>query len=102
MEMIEHLNSELKRIGDAFHIKGEFGFLTPLDSGKRAVYEYDFYMDHTDPLDIERAGRAMPEVRRLIEEAGRRVKGITWIQHILHQGFARKEHFLYTQGHSKA
>jgi len=96
MGMIEHLNSELKRIGDACHIKGDYGFLTPLDSGKRAVYEYDFYMDHTAPLDIERAKRAMPEVRGLIEGVSRGVKGITWIQYILHQGFARKEHFLYT------
>jgi hypothetical protein len=46
---------EFRRIGDACGIKNDFGFITPLDFGKRGVLEYDYYIDHTSQTEIEAA-----------------------------------------------
>jgi len=90
------MNSEFKRIADKFDIKNDYGFLTPIDSGKRAVLEYDYYIDHTDRSEIERIQKAMVEVGEMIESFSKNIKGVKWIKYIWYQGFARKENFLYT------
>jgi len=95
-DVINAMNSEFKRIADKFDIKNDYGFLTPIDSGKRAVLEYDYYIDHTDRSEIERVQRAMVEVGEMVEGFSRSTKGVKWIKYIWYQGFARKESFLYT------
>ncbi|MBN2467937.1 MAG: FAD-binding oxidoreductase [Deltaproteobacteria bacterium] len=95
-EIIVSLNSEFKRIADNHKLKNDFGFITPLDFGKRAVLEYDYYLDHTSSSEKQRMQHALIEAGDMIETASRRYKGVKWIRYLLYQGFSRKEHFLYT------
>lgn len=95
IEKIIEMNAEFKRIGDKFNVKNDYGFLTPLDLGKRAILEYDYYIDHTDPAEIQRVQQVMAEAMGMIETMSKQTKGIQWINTILYQGFSRKEHFLY-------
>ncbi|MBN1291443.1 MAG: FAD-binding oxidoreductase, partial [Candidatus Latescibacteria bacterium] len=79
-------------------IDNEFGFITPLDEGKRAVLEYDYFLDHRNCDERERILRAMQEAAAMIEGYSASVKGITWIRYVLRQGIARKEPMLYGTG----
>ena len=96
IEIIEDLNAAFRRIAAAHGLKNDFGFFTPLDLGKRAVLEYDYYMDQTDPEEIPRMQQAVMAAGEMIEEFSREVTGILWIKYVFNQGFARKESFLYT------
>lgn len=95
IDVIKKMNAEFKRIGDKYNIKNDYGFLTPVDLGKRAILEYDYYIDHTDPPEIQRVQKAMAEVMGMIQEMSKNTKGIQWVNTILYQGFSRKENFLY-------
>jgi hypothetical protein len=81
---------------DSSGLKNDFGFFTPLDLGKRAVLEYDYYMDQTDPDEIKRMQQAVMAAGEMIEGFSRDVTGVRWIKYVFNQGFARKEGFLYT------
>jgi hypothetical protein len=95
IEDITALNSDLKSIADMHGIRNDFGFITPIDTGKRAVLEYDYFIDHTDRGEAARAREALREAGEVIERMSKNRKGVTWIKYLLHQGFARKEQFLY-------
>lgn len=94
-EVIGALVSGLKRIADAMNLKNDFGFVSPLDLGKRAFLEYDFYLDHNDPDEIQRARMALSEAAGLIEKTAASVSGVQWIRYTLNQGCCRKENLLY-------
>jgi len=93
---IEHINTEFGRIAQENSVKNDYGFLTPLDLGKRAVLEYDYYMDQTDPKEIEHMQKAVTEAGTMLEKAMQQFPGVLWIKYVFNQGFARKENFLYT------
>lgn len=93
--VIEEIMAEFRRIGDHHGITNDYGFITPLDEGKRAVFEYDYYVEQTDEEDRERMGRAMPEIDAMIETFCARVAGVRWIKYTLYQGFCRTEELLY-------
>jgi len=95
-ETSREIIGEFRRIGDACGIKNDFGFITPLDFGKRGVLEYDYYIDHTSQTEIEAARKAMSEAGEMIEGFSRSRKGVRWIRYTLHQGFCRSENLLYT------
>jgi hypothetical protein len=95
IEVITRLISGFKQIGDKYKIKHDYGFMTPVDLGKRAILEYDFYINHRDPTEIQRMQKALIEANCLVEEMRHKIKGIQWINTILNQGFSRKESFLY-------
>ena len=94
-EIIEAMNKRFKEIGDKHGIHHDYGFVTPLDMGKRAVFEYDFYVDQTDEDNLDRGRAAMGETAAMIEEFSARCKGVRWIRYTLYQGFTRPEHILY-------
>jgi hypothetical protein len=96
IERINEINTMFKEVGDRHGIDNAYGFLTPMDFGKRAVLEYDYYIDQTDKSDAERIGKAMAELGPMLEKLRADTKGIETMQYILSQGCARKEHFLYT------
>jgi hypothetical protein len=77
-------------------IKHDYGFLTPLELGKRAVLEYDYYHDHTDPAQIKIMQSAVVETAEMLAKYSLSIPGVMWIKFIFNQGFARKESFLYT------
>jgi FAD/FMN-containing dehydrogenase/ferredoxin len=95
IETIKGINNLFKEVGDKYGIENEYGFLTPMDFGKRAILEYDYYIDQTSRSDAEKIGKAMTEIDPELDRLSADIKGIKTMKHILSQGCARKEHFLY-------
>jgi hypothetical protein len=93
--LIMEIDSELKRIGHKHNIHHDYGFITPLDMGKRGVYEFDYYVDHTNDADRENCLNAMAEAIEMIESYCGGANGVKWIKSVLYQGFCRSENLLY-------
>lgn len=94
-DVINHINAEFARIATDHDLDHDFGFLTPLDLGKRAILEYDYYIDHTDPEEREKIGRAMAEIGPWLDRLAEQTKGVTFLKYVFSQGCSRKENFLY-------
>lgn len=94
--LITKINSEFKRIADSHGLKNDFGFITPLDDGKRCVFEYDYYLDQNDPDEKLKMQQAMMEAGMMIEKYSAETGTVTWIRYVFSQGFSRKESFLYS------
>ena len=94
--LISEINADFKRIADSHGLKNDYGFITPLDRGKRCVFEYDYYLDQNDPDEIARMQQAMGEAAGMIEGYSARTGTVKWIRYVLYQGFCRKENLLYT------
>lgn len=99
--LISEINREFRRIADGHGLKNDYGFITPLDNGKRCVFEYDYYLDHNDPSERESMQRAMMEAGEMIEKYSYETGLVTWIRYVFSQGFSRKEHFLYRTGDAR-
>lgn len=95
-KLIIEINSEFKRIADSHMLKNAFGFITPLDNGKRCVFEYDYYFDQNDPDERKEIQQAMMEAGMMIENYSAETGTVTWIRYVFCQGFSRKESFLYS------
>jgi hypothetical protein len=94
-DLLDHINGEFSRIADNHGLDHDFGFLTPLDLGKRAMLEYDYYVDHTDAAEKQKVGGAMADVERWLDGLSKKTKGIVSLQYVFSQGCSRKEGFLY-------
>ena len=94
-DVIDHINTEFGRIAASLDIDHDFGFLTPMDLGKRAILEYDYYIDHTDPAERGKIRRAMAEIEPWLDGLSERTKGVTFLKYVFSQGCSRKENFLY-------
>lgn len=95
IDLAADINDEFKRIGDSQGVSHDYGFITPLDFGKRAVFEYDYYVDHTDPFDVQRMQQAIDATAQMIEGFSQIDRRVKWIRYVLYQGFARMENLLY-------
>ncbi len=95
-ELVDSINKDFKRIADKHSIKNDYGFITPLDNGKRCVFEYDYYLDQNDPDEIGRMQQAMYKAGMMIEGYSAKVPTVKWIRYVLYQGFCRMENLLYT------
>lgn len=94
--LIAEIDGEFRRIAEKHQIKNDYGFITPLDNGKRCVFEYDYYLDQNDPDEIARMQQAMQEAGVMIEKFTQKTGTVKWILHLFTQGFCRKENFLYS------
>ncbi|MFA6109133.1 MAG: FAD-binding oxidoreductase, partial [Candidatus Latescibacterota bacterium] len=94
--LIEELSREFRRIADHHQVRNELGFITPIDEGKRAIFEYDYFFDQNDPEQIARIQQAGRKAGLLIEEYSSRLGTLRWIRHVVNQGVCRKENLLYT------
>ena len=94
-DVVRSLLARFKEIADGRGVKNGFGFAMPLDLGKRALLEYDYYFDPAVPAEVEAIRRALSEAAAFIVETSARVPGVAWIRHLVSQGFCRMEHFLY-------
>ena len=94
-EIISQINSEFKRIAELHGLDNDFGFLTPMDFGKRAILEYDYYIDHTDPVERGKIGRAMIDIDPWLDALAAETKGVMPLKYVFSQGCSRKENFLY-------
>jgi UDP-N-acetylenolpyruvoylglucosamine reductase len=95
--LISEMSAGFKQIADRHRLKNEFGFITPVDSGKRCIFEYDYYLDQNDSDDISRMRQATMEAGALIENYSAGTGSIRWLRDLLHQGYSRKENILYSQ-----
>ena len=84
-----------KKIADRHRTKNDFGFITPIDSGKRCIFEYDYFVDQTDPDEIVRVRQASAEAGDMIDDYSAKTGTIRWLKYILYQGWSRKENLLY-------
>ena len=94
--LIGELCREFGAIARRHGIKNELGFITPIDSGKRCIFEYDYYVDQCDAEEIGRVRLAAGEAGAVIEDYSARTGTIRWLRYVLHQGFCRMENLLYT------
>ncbi len=95
VEVIQKTIAEFARVADCHHLEHDYGFLTPLDLGKRGILEYDYYLDHTDEGERKKARKALEEIEPFLEEMTRKVKGFMNFKYVFSQGCCRKEGFLY-------
>jgi UDP-N-acetylenolpyruvoylglucosamine reductase len=78
-------------IGEKYNLEHSLGFISPLDHGKFAYMEYDYYYDHNNPDECERISKSLIESMKETLVMG---KGLT-ILNYLFKGMHRKEHVLY-------
>jgi len=97
VEVIEQIIDLFVRVADRWDISHDYGFLTPIDLGKRAILEYDYYIDHTDPREAAKVRHGMEELEPTLDRMSAEWKGVTWLKYIFSQGCARKEGYLYGQ-----
>ncbi len=95
MALIKRIISEWEKVADSNGLEHHFGFLTPMDFGKRGILEYDYYLDHTDESDRERARKAMAALDPFFDELVRKNEGVMVMKYVFSQGCSRKENFLY-------
>jgi len=93
--LIAEIDAGFRSIADRQGLKNDFGFITPLDDGKRCVFEYDYYLDQNDEDEKNRMRQALMEAGMMIGKFTAETGTVTWIRHVFRQGFSRKESFLY-------
>ena len=94
--LIIEIQNGLKRIADAHNLTSGLGFLTPIDSGKRCVWEYDYYFDHNDPYETYAIKMATHEAGDLLDEYSKKTGTVRQVRYVVNQGCCRKENLLYT------
>jgi FAD/FMN-containing dehydrogenase len=97
-DVIGRIVAGFARVAGAHGIDHDYGFLTPMDFGKRAILEYDYYLDHTDPEERRKIADAMAELAPWMDGLAASTKGVTFLQNVFSQGCSRKENFLYRPG----
>jgi hypothetical protein len=93
--LIGEIQDGLGNIAAKHHLKSEFGFITPIDNGKRCVWEYDYYFDHNDPAEIARVQQATGEAGALLDDYSKKTGTIRQVRYIVNRGCCRKENLLY-------
>jgi hypothetical protein len=94
--LINEIQDGLRAVAAKHRLKGEFGFITPIDNGKRCVWEYDYYFDHNDPAEIARVQQATREAGALLDDYCRKTGTIRQVRYVVNQGCCRKENLLYS------
>ncbi len=95
-ELINEFCDKFRLIGEKYHIDNDFGFITPIDNGKRCIFEYDFFYDYNDPDEIQRVRQVGMEANMLIDEYSVKTGVVKGHPYVLYQGFCRKESLLYS------
>ena len=94
--LINEIRDKFRLIAEKYHIEHDFGFITPIDNGKRCIFEYDFFYDYNDPEEIQRIHQAAVETNMLIDEYSVKNGTVRGHSYVLYQGFSRKENLLYS------
>jgi hypothetical protein len=93
--LILEIQARLKDIADTHGLKNGLGFLTPIDNGKRCVWEYDYYFDHNDTDEISAIQLAAHEAGDLLDEYSKKTGTVRQVRYVVNQGCCRKENLLY-------
>jgi len=94
--LIREIQEGFDAIAAKHRVKGEFGFITPLDCGKRCVFEYDFYFNHLDPEEKVRIQEAAREAGALLDDYDQKTGVIRQVRYLVNRGCCRTENLLYT------
>ncbi len=94
--LINELADKFRLIADKYQIDNDFGFITPIDNGKRCIFEYDYFYDYNDKDEISRIRLAAKEVNDLVDEYSVKTGTVKGHPYVLYQGFCRKENLLYS------
>lgn len=95
-KLVTELNDKFRLIAEKYDIDNDFGFITPIDNGKRCIFEYDYFYDYNDPDEISRIRKAAGEANALVDEYSVKTGTVKGHPYVLHQGFCRKENLLYS------
>jgi len=95
-KLINEFCDKFRLIAEKYHIDNDFGFITPIDNGKRCIFEYDFFYDYNDPEEIQRIRQVGMEANMLIDEYSVKTGVVKGHPYVLYQGFCRKENLLYS------
>jgi len=95
VELIANIGKDLGRIGDKHGLPNGFGYLVPLDLGKRSVMEYDYYFDKNDPAEKAAMQMVLAESDVIMAEYRDRYPGIIEGPDLSLQGLSRPESYLY-------
>ena len=95
LDVVHEVLDGFARVAGKHGIDHDFGFLTPMDLGKRAILEYDYYIDHTDAAERDKIAAAMPELDPWLDTLAARVPGVLSLKYVFSQGCSRKDNFLY-------
>jgi hypothetical protein len=93
--LIAEIQDGFRGIAEKYHLKNELGFITPIDNGKRCVWEYDYYFDHNDPAEVSSVQQATHEAGILMDEYSVKTGTIRQVRYVVNQGCSRKENLLY-------
>ncbi len=93
--VVQEIISGFARIAEAHGIDHDYGFLTPMDSGKQAILEYDYYLNHTKKQEKQKIAVSMQEIEPWLDALAARTKGVVFLKYVFSQGCSRKENFLY-------
>jgi heterodisulfide reductase subunit C len=78
-------------IGDKYNLEHSMGFISPLDSGKFAYMEYDYFYDHNNSDEANRVSKTTIDTMEQSLVMGK----VLTILNYLFKGIYRKEHVLY-------
>ena len=94
--LINELSDKFRLIAEKHQIDHDFGFITPIDNGKRCIFEYDFFYDYNDRDNIQRIRKVATEANMLIDDYSVKTGTVKGHPYVLYQGFCRKENLLYS------
>jgi len=94
--LIAEIQGRFQDIAEKHHLKGGLGFITPIDSGKRCVWEHDLYFDHNDPAEVASVQQAAYESGALLDDYSVKTGTIRQVRYVVNQGCCRKENLLYS------
>jgi hypothetical protein len=94
--LVNELKDKFRLIAEKYQIDNDFGFITPIDNGKRCIFEYDYFYDYNDPDEIRRIRLAATEANILVDEYSVETGTVKGHPYVLYQGFCRKENLLYS------
>lgn len=95
-KLIGEISGKFRLIAEKNNVDHDFGFITPIDNGKRCIFEYDFFYDYNDPDDIQRIRKVAEEANMLIDDYSVKTGTVKGHPYVLYQGFCRKENLLYS------
>jgi hypothetical protein len=94
--LIGEIEGRFREIAQKHRLKSALGFITPIDGGKRCVWEYDYYFDHNDPAEVSRIQQAAFEAGALLDDYSVKTGTIRQVRYVVNQGCCRKENLLYS------
>jgi FAD binding domain len=94
--LINELRGKFRLTGEKYQIENDFGFITPIDNGKRCIFEYDYFFDYNDPEEIKRIRQVATEVNMIIDDYSVKTGTVKGHPYVLFQGFCRMESLLYS------